>query len=273
MFNNKNILLWIVSFAALCIIFTNQLTLRNFPNSADEYSYILAAKTFAEGVLSVPSPEYREFFNIYHVINDGKFYSKYSPGWPFFLMIGELSGFPAFSNLCFAILTLIITYKLSEMLFSERVAIIASLLMATNSYFIFNSSSYFAHSSSHFFLLLFVYLYFRTYQTLKLRLLFLPGFVLGIAFLVRPLDAVIFGSCVFFYDIIIAFKDKSTPKNALVGWLALTPGLIISVIILLHYNHIQTGEYSLMTFNRYNPNDTIGLQYPYYDSFKWALEN
>ena len=94
--------LWVL----VCGFFTSQITLRNFPNSGDEYSYLISAKLFSDGKLSVPSPHHRKFFDFNHIVNDGKFYGKYSPGWPFFLMFGELLGFPGLVNVVFAVLTL-----------------------------------------------------------------------------------------------------------------------------------------------------------------------
>ena len=180
-------------FVLVSIIFTSQLTLRNFPNSADEYSYLISAKLFAAGKLSVPSHIHKEFFNFIHIINDGDFYGKYTPGWPFFLMLGEKVNFPIISNLLFALFTIILIYFLAKDLFSENVARITLFLMATNSYFIFNSSSYFSHSSVLFFLLLFVFLYLRLNGSSSVRLWFMLGIILGIAFIIRPLDAVVFG--------------------------------------------------------------------------------
>ena len=129
------------------VFITSQITLRDFPNSGDEYSYLISAKLFSVGKLSVPSPNHKEFYDTFHIINDGKFYGKYSPGWPFFLMFGEFLGFPAIINMIFAILTLVVMYRLARELFSERIARISLLLMATNSYFLFNSSSFFPHAS------------------------------------------------------------------------------------------------------------------------------
>jgi len=75
-------------------LFTALVTLRDFPNSADEYSYLISAQLFSEGRLWVPSPEPREFFNFFHVINDGRYYGKYSPGWPLILSLGVLLNTP-----------------------------------------------------------------------------------------------------------------------------------------------------------------------------------
>ena len=101
--NSRKYIFVVLLFAAAGIFFVNQYAFLDFPNSGDEYSYQIMAQTLLEGKLSVPSPPLKEFFNFSHVINDGKFYGKYSPGWPFFLMFGFLIGSPMVINLLFSL--------------------------------------------------------------------------------------------------------------------------------------------------------------------------
>ena len=200
----------------VCLFITSQITLRDFPNSADEYSYLISAKLFSAGRLSVPSPSHQKFYDFAHIINDGQFYGKYSPGWPFFLMFGEFLGFPWVINMIFAVLTLVVTYSLARELFSEKIAKISLLLMATNSYFLFNSSSYFSHTSSQFFLLLFVYFYLKRLKTEKSGGWFLLGIILGISFLIRQLEAVVFGFCIFIHYIYFVLRNKKACSGEIV---------------------------------------------------------
>lgn len=255
------------------VFITSQITLRDFPNSGDEYSYLISAKLFSVGKLSVPSPNHKEFYDIFHIINDGKFYGKYSPGWPFFLMFGEFLGFPAIINMIFAILTLVVMYRLARELFSERIAKISLLLMATNSYFLFNSSSFFPHTSSQFFLLLFVYFYFKILKTEKSGSWFLLGIVLGISFLIRQLDAVVFGFCIFTHYIYFILKNKKICKDEIGKWGLFLLGFFLLFGLLLIYNYLQTGDPFLMPFVKYDPNEKLGFHYPYLASVKWAVEN
>ena len=51
------------------------------PAYHDEFSYLLQAKTFLAGRLSYPSsPQLPELFDQMHVVNEGRFASRYSPG-------------------------------------------------------------------------------------------------------------------------------------------------------------------------------------------------
>jgi hypothetical protein len=74
--NYRYFVAFVLLFSFIAIIFANQIVLRDFPNSADEYSYIISAKIFALGKLSVPSPLHKEFYDTFNVVNDGKFYGK-----------------------------------------------------------------------------------------------------------------------------------------------------------------------------------------------------
>src|SRR3989344_8843563 len=157
----------IIAISTLLIIFTNQATLKDFPNSADEYSYLVMAEIFSQGKLFVPSPPESKFFDFFYIINDGKFYGKYPPGWPFFLAVGVILKMPFIMNLIFAILTLIIVYLISKEISSTKIANITLLIASTSPYFILNSASYFSHSSALFFSVLSSFIYIKYLKTGK----------------------------------------------------------------------------------------------------------
>lgn len=264
----KHFVLFMLALSTLTIFFTNQFILRDFPNSGDEYSYLISAELFSNGKLSVPSPIHKEFFEFYHIINDGKFYGKYSPGWPFFLMFGKLIGFPMVINLILGISTLIIIYLTTKYIFSEKIARISILLMAISPYFIFNSSSYFPHTASLFFLSLFAYIYFNNLKSDKPLNWCLMGLVLGISFNIKQLDAAAIGACFFFHYTYVSIKNKESIKTLAKRASLFLIGFIILIGIFFLYNWLQTGNPFLMPFSKYNPKDTLGFGNGYLLSFK-----
>lgn len=260
--SNRALVLTLMASAVL-IITANQAVLMDCQESGDEYAYIISAKLFSMGKLSVPSPPHSMFFSYWHVINDGKYYGKYPPGWPFFLSLGMIAGTPMASNLAFGLLTLVVVYLMGEEFFSRDTGITAAVLMGISPYFIFNSASYFSHTSMLFFVTLFTYVYLRNMESEKTVNYFILGATLGIAFNIRPLDAVVIGACFFAHYALTVwsrFREGSLRAGRLFhGGFIFVFGLGVFIAIFLLYNHVQTGNAFLMPFQKYNPRDSISF--------------
>lgn len=123
--------------------------LQHFPNSGDEWCYLLQAEIFSQGRLSVPSPPQREFFEVGWMINNGRFYTQHPPGWPLVLAPGVLVGAPWLVNPLLGGLTLLVLCLLGKHMYGDiRVGGMAALLTLMSPFFLFNSASYWAHPSS-----------------------------------------------------------------------------------------------------------------------------
>jgi hypothetical protein len=81
--------------------------LNNAPVTDDEAAYRFAAQLLATGRLWVESPPMKLFFDQNFMINDGRLYAVYFPGWPAILALGELAGAPALVNPTVSALTVI----------------------------------------------------------------------------------------------------------------------------------------------------------------------
>jgi hypothetical protein len=237
------------------ILWTAVHTLRRFPNAGDEYAYLLSAELFSRGKLSVPSPEPRHFFDFHHVLNDGKFYGKYPPGWPSLLMFGVLAGLPWLVNPVLAVANLFLLHALARRHFSPPAAAYASLALLANAFFVFNSASHFAHASCMFFVTLafWGFLNWREDPTSR-RDALLAGLGAGMAFLIRPFTAVLLLAPAGFAMLALAVRRRAW------GGLALAAApLAAACALFLLYNHLLTGDPFLQPFTKYNPSDRPSL--------------
>ena len=70
----------------------------HIPHVQDTVAQLFQAKLFAAGKLYLPSPPLPQFFDLMHVINDGRWYSQYPPGHPLLLLLGVLIHAPWIIN-------------------------------------------------------------------------------------------------------------------------------------------------------------------------------
>src|SRR3989338_608040 len=267
-------LLIAIVLSALLIIFTNQVVLQDFPNSGDEYSYLISANLFAQGKLAESSPPNKEFFDFFHVINDGKFYSKYPPGWPFLLSIGVIAGSTMLVNLAIAILSILVIYFICNEFFSGKVAKIAVLLTIISPYFLFNSASYFSHSASLLLFAICTYFYFKAQKSQKLIYWALIGLGVGAILNIRPLDAALFAIALIIHSALQLRAQKELIKEIIQlakKFAVFAVGVAILLAVFLAYNFAQTQDPFLMPFSKYNPYDTLGFSENF--SLQNAIEN
>lgn len=241
-------------------LLTNQLLFRDFPNSGDEYSYQISARLFAEGKLSVPSPEPRGFFDFYHILNQGRFYGKYPPGWPALLAVGMVLGAPPWIvNQILSAAALAACFAVARRHFSPEVAIFAMLLALANPFLVINSASYFSHTACLLFVTVFLGAaldWLRDPASRKAALTM--GACGGASFLTRPYTAFVLMGLAGSY---IAYRSWKTGTLKSLGacllWAAV-PGLSFLSLHLL-YNHYQTGSALLSPFALYNAADKPSL--------------
>lgn len=238
------------------IFYTTQVTLRAFPLSPDEYAYQISADLFAQGKLSIPSPEPREFFDSLSIINNGAYYGKYPPGWPLLLAIGSQLNLTWWVNPVLGLLTLILLFALARTLFSPIVANITMILTLFCPYFIFNSACLLSHPSGLLFLTLAVFSLLASEDNLISFIGF--GMTSGFAFLIRPYTTVLVLAPLVFYVLAPAlFQRKFTYlRNFFFG--AIPPFSFFLALFLL-YDYAQTGHPTIQPFELYNPYDHLGF--------------
>ncbi|MEW5901683.1 MAG: glycosyltransferase family 39 protein, partial [Acidobacteriota bacterium] len=232
-----------VIFASLFVfIFCNLFSYFVFehnPHVHDEVDYLFQAKLFRSARLYAPSSCARESFDFPHMINNGRWYSQYTPGFPFLLAIGLVFGAPWMINPLLASLAVVVFYLLGRELYGHRVGLLASLLGAFSMWFLVMSSTMMSHPASLLFSALFLLFLLRSARNPSVTNGALAGVSWGMCLLVRPYNAVMFSLPFFLYFAFLTLKNLR-PRRRNAGALALAG--MISIGLLLAYNQLTNGH-------------------------------
>lgn len=237
----------LVILAAVCVFLFCSLfsffIFEHVPHVNDEIAYLFQAKIFKSGRLYAPSPPCREFFDFPHIINNGRWYSIYPPGYPFLLMLGLIFGVPWIINPLLASLSVIIFYLLGKEIYDHKTGLLASFLGSVSIWFLLMSSTMMSHTGSMFFNTLFLFFLFRSLKKPTFANGLAAGACIGTAFLIRPYNALLFAIPFIIYYSVLTFRNlKSRLKNALA--LALTS--LTFVCLLFLYNSLANENPLLM---------------------------
>ncbi len=227
------------------------------PHINDEFGYIFQAKLFASGHLYAPSPCFKEAFDFPHIINNGKWYSQYPPGFPILLVPWVMAGVPWLINPLFAGLSIFVLYFLGLELFGKREGLIAGFLGAASIWLIVISSTMMSHTTNMFFFALFMLFLFRSLRTPSFLNGILSGSSLGLAVLIRPYETVLAAlPFLFYYGVKLLKEFRARLKDAL-GFAA--AGLVFAGIFLA-YNYLTNGDpFLLGHIVRYGPEHGLGF--------------
>jgi hypothetical protein len=234
---------WPVVVCALFVfVLTNVLSYFLFdhiPHVHDEIDYLFQAKIFTQGKLYMPSPPAKEFFDFPHIINNGRWYSQYTPGYPFLLLLGLVVGAPWILNPLLAAFSIVFFYFLGRELFNKTVGLIASILGAISIWFLLMSSTMMSHTSCMFFLTLFLLFLFRSLKNPSVANGIFTALAIGMALLIRPYTAFLVAfPFLVFYTVNQLAKLKSSTKNVA----AFTLTMILMLSILMAYNTATNGD-------------------------------
>lgn len=169
------------------------LALDRFPYSGDEYSLALQGELFARGELSAPAPDHADWLRVDHVVIDQRIRSKYPPGAPALLAIGARWGAAWLVTPCEAVITLLLVWATVRRLLGPRPALIALLALGIAPLFMFQAASFYTHTATMMFLAVAFAAIAAWTGGHRERWLVLAGAAIGCAFLVRPVDAILFG--------------------------------------------------------------------------------
>jgi hypothetical protein len=160
------------------------------PAYHDEFSYLFQAKTFLDGRVSYPSFEpLPELFDQMHVLNEGRFASRYFPGAGLWLAPFVAAGHPYLGYwLAGALATMFVFWSGWE-IGGRTTAVMAGLLTALSPGLALFSNLLLAHHPTLVGLTLFTWMYLRAQRTGQLRDHLLGACGLTFAMLCRPMTA------------------------------------------------------------------------------------
>ncbi|MDI6848386.1 MAG: glycosyltransferase family 39 protein [Candidatus Saccharicenans sp.] len=244
-------------FALAGSLIISEVAFARFPFINDEFGYIFQAKIFLTGRLYAPSPCPGEAFDFPHIINNGRWYSQYPPGYPLLLMPFVFLGVPWLLNPLLAAFSVIVIYFLALELFGRRVALLSSLLCALSIWFLVTSATYLSHTANLFFFSLFLLFLFRSIKSPGILPGILAGASLGFAFLIRPYETA-WASLPLLIHYLIKFIKA--PGEYVKNLLSLAAAAGFFLLLFLGYNFLTNGHPLLTGYEvRYGPEHGIGF--------------
>lgn len=226
--------------AVCCSLAAALLVFRRIPHVQDSINYLWQARVLAGGQLSLPSHPLADFFTFRFMVNDGRWYSLFQPGWPLLLALGELAGAPwAVSPLLGGLLVLA-TWGVGRATLGARSARLGVLLLVCSPFFLFMQAEMMAHGAAALLGTAAVWAYLDGQQRRSLARLALAGVLLGLLSCTRALDAVVVAVPLGLHALGRAVRG---PTLRSFGGLLVLAGVAAAVASLqLAYNRALTGS-------------------------------
>jgi TM2 domain-containing membrane protein YozV len=225
-----------VVLALIAFLIVARCVLDAFPNSGDEFAYLLQAQTYAEGRLwATPPPDAEAFRQIRFFDMGDKWISQYAPGWAMVLAPFAALGLPLWIvNPLIGAASLAAYFFLARRYVGRETAWIGVLLLGVSSFFILNSSSYFSHSVTALYGVVFALFGSRYIARREIWCAVAAGACIGLMGLTRTQDAMIFATP-------FAIALAITPERRIgLFWFGL--GGLPFLAALLAFNDMVTGN-------------------------------
>lgn len=236
---------WVVVVAA----FLSTTSYQRHPHVPDEVIYLLQARYFAAGMVTLPAPPVPEAFDVDITVVDGdRWYSPAPPGWPAILALGERAGFPWVVNPLLAGSCILLAYSLIIQLYDRRTARLTIALLAVSPWFLFMGMNFMTHTSSLAAALLAGWAALRARRTGKHGWLGLAGASTGLLALIRPLEAVAIGSAI---GIFLLGSGSMRRRLLRLSLFALVAAATVAPMLL--YNKALTGSPTSFPLTNYVP--------------------
>lgn len=218
----------------------SRLVLHAFPFSGDEYSLYLQAELFARGLLKAPAPAHAAWLWVDHVILDSWVHSKYPPGGAALLALGMRAGVAWLVTPLEGVVALAVVWLTVRRALGPRPALIALVTLGLAPLFAYQAASFYTHTGTTMCLAFAFAAVAGWLRSQNDGWLCAAGAALGCAFLIRPVDAVLFGAAM------LALRSTRA--------LVITAASAIPFVVLnLVYQKAQFGSPFLDGYHVYEP--------------------
>jgi hypothetical protein len=211
-----------------------------FPYSGDEYSTWLQGVLFSHGELRAPAPAHAEWLRIDHVVIDAWVRSKYPPGTSALLALGIRHGVGWLVTPLEAVAALLAVWWATRRVLGPRAALVAVLTLGLAPLFVFNAASFYAHTPTTALLAGAFACVAAWTGDRRDRWLVPAGLAIGAAFLVRPIDAMVFGGAM------LALRSL---RAVIIAGACALPGIVLN----LAYQAAQFGSPFTDGYQVYEP--------------------
>ncbi len=217
--------LFLIAFGAYAAI--AWLLFKGVPRIDDGVAALFQARIFARGRLTLAPPPLPEFFELFGVlgVREGlnHWCGMYPPGWPLLLTPGIWLGVPWLVNPALGGLLVIALIALGRELYDERTGRIVGLLALPSPFLAIPSALHLSHTATNLGLVLSFLWVLRLRREGLTRWGAAAGACWGLAFLCRPLDAVVTG-------IAQALALLWPPQRPFIRWKGVIAGLAVALI-------------------------------------------
>lgn len=235
--------LWVTTVAAILALASYQ----SHPHVPDEVAYLLQAKYFAEGRLTLPLPPVAAAFNVDLMTYQAtRWFSPMPPAWPAILAIGVLLGAPWVVNPVLGGVNVLLAYRLLGALYPRRTARIATVLFAASPWNLFMAMNLMSHTATLTCALAGAVAVERLRRDPRIRWAVLGGGLIGLVGLIRPLEGVVLALLLGFWSLGARGRRFRLAPSA-----ALTLSAVATAAIVLPYNRHLTGSAASFPVNAY----------------------
>ncbi|HYC50418.1 MAG TPA: hypothetical protein VEB19_04830 [Gemmatimonadaceae bacterium] len=228
------------------------------PTTADEIAQLWHARIIAERRLSLPPDPNPEFFAVDNIIDRPRWFSQFPIGGPALLALGLAVNAAWLINPLVTALLVIVTYRFVRAAYDEAQARLAAAVLALSPMILIMGGTHMNHPPTALLVMVAFLAFVRWRQggaSPTVPAAILGGFI-GLALMIRPLDAVIAGAVLGLSMLWITVRERRASRPLVVAALAGA----LPVALLLWANWRTTGDPLVFGYQfLWGPNHSLGL--------------